>query len=62
MCVTYVMKFLHLVYQRTIKIGVVTATALIIALIIDLLFLPALLSVMDGEKEYGSNKIIKEKS
>ena len=30
--------------------GIVTATALIIALIIDLLFLPALLSVMDAEK------------
>jgi len=37
--------------------GVVTATALVIALIIDLLFLPALLSVMDGEKEYRSSQL-----
>ena len=42
--------------------GVVTATALAIALIIDLLFLPALLSVMDGDKDYQLNQIQKEKS
>jgi uncharacterized protein len=41
--------------------GVVTATALLIALIIDLLFLPALLSVMDGEKHYSSKPNIKER-
>jgi predicted RND superfamily exporter protein len=32
--------------------GVVTATALILALIIDMLLLPALLSVMDSQKRY----------
>ncbi len=42
--------------------GVVTATALAIALIVDLLYLPALLSVMDSKKEYEPNKTIKEKS
>ena len=36
--------------------GVVTATALVIALIIDLLYLPALLSIMDSKKEYKQNK------
>ncbi len=36
--------------------GVVTATALIIALIIDLLYLPALLSVMDSKKDYQKTK------
>jgi len=35
--------------------GVVTATALIIALIVDLLFLPALLCVMDAKKDYSLN-------
>ena len=42
--------------------GVVTATALIIALIVDLLFLPALLSVADGKENYtelSSQKDIK---
>jgi predicted RND superfamily exporter protein len=33
--------------------GVVTATALAIALIIDLIYLPALLSVMDAKKDYS---------
>ncbi|MCF6244468.1 MAG: efflux RND transporter permease subunit [Sulfurovum sp.] len=32
--------------------GLVTATALFIALIVDLIYLPALLSVMDGKTEY----------
>ncbi|HFQ62471.1 MAG TPA: hypothetical protein ENK39_09280 [Epsilonproteobacteria bacterium] len=36
--------------------GVVTATALIIALIVDLLFLPALLSVMDRKYTYTPNQ------
>ena len=36
--------------------GVVTASALIIALIVDLLFLPALLSVMDKKPEEIQNK------
>lgn len=40
--------------------GVVTATALFLALIIDLVLLPALLSVMDGKKEYRSNQTQKE--
>jgi len=40
--------------------GVVTATALIIALIVDLLFLPALLSVMDAKHEYKTNTIKKD--
>jgi len=42
--------------------GVVTAAALLIALIVDLLYLPALLSVMDSKKEYKQNQTIKEKS
>jgi predicted RND superfamily exporter protein len=41
--------------------GVVTAIALMIALIIDLLYLPALLSVMDSKRVYKSKQTIKEK-
>jgi predicted RND superfamily exporter protein len=40
--------------------GVVTAAALIIALIVDLLYLPALLCVMDAKKDYSLNTKIKE--
>jgi len=40
--------------------GVVTAAALVIALIIDLIYLPALLSVLDGKNNYKSIYINKE--
>ena len=40
--------------------GVVTATALAIALVIDLLFLPALLSVMDAKQNYETDTIKKD--
>lgn len=43
--------------------GVVTATALFLALIIDLILLPALLSVMDKDTPYtNKNKILKEQN
>ena len=44
--------FIFSTFTPNQSFGVVTGTALVIALIIDLLYLPALLSVMDSKKQY----------